>query len=573
MKARDDLLRDLGLSASDGGDANWDEIQASAGGALDRRLVEDMRALSLIGAYYRKRRREDEDAAAPSSDLWGDLQIVEEIGRGSYGTVFRARDTRLGREIALKVIRASEGDEGIRSSILREGERMARVKHPNLVTIFGVQIREGQIGLAMESIRGTTLHDLVAARGRLGAREAVLLGCDLCGAIAALHAAGLIHRDIKAGNVMREEGGRVVLMDLGAGAELRSIAQAAEGRTSGTPLYMAPEVLAGGAASAQSDIYSLGVLLYYAVTGSYPVTGDSLAELRRRHALGERTRLRDQRPDLPGPFVAVIERAIAPEPADRFKSAGEMEQSLLSALGGRPSVGGETQTAMARPLRSLSWRSRIAAAAGASALALILLFVWPGFLAPVTYTVAASLHRARHGAVEELLPGARVAPGDRLFLQFEASRTLHVYVLAEDDRGEAFLLFPLPGHSASNPLPGGTAHRLPPDRDGRSYNWGVSSAGGTEHFLIVASPKALTEFEAALAMLPAPKQAPSATALPLDERSLRGLRGIGLLQEAAPGSGGSGTRLAFAMARRLSGTSERSRGVWIRQIDLINPAR
>ncbi|MBD3162502.1 MAG: DUF4384 domain-containing protein, partial [Candidatus Eisenbacteria bacterium] len=220
-------------------------------------------------------------------------------------------------------------------------------------------------------------------------------------------------------------------------------------------------------------------------------------------------------------------------------------------------------------------RTRIAVglALAAAVVVALILFVWPGLLKPTLYTVEASLHRVRGGTVEELLPGARVAPGDRLFLEFEASRPLHVYVLAEDDRGEAFLLFPLPGHALANPLPGRSVHRLPPDKDGRTYSWGVSSAGGTEHLLIVASPEALEEFESTLAMLPTPKLASSERAIPLDRRALSGLRGIGLLHETDRSPEGPNGRVAFTMARRLSGRSERSQGVWVRQIDLVNPGR
>ncbi|MBD3160536.1 MAG: protein kinase, partial [Candidatus Eisenbacteria bacterium] len=330
MKARDDFLEALGLEASDGATTDWDEARASAEGRSDRKLVEDLRSLSMIADYYRRRRRESDPSG---SEPWSSLEILEEIGRGSYGTVYRARDTQLRREVALKVVHGPESGRGIPSSILEEGERMARVKHPNLLMIHGAQVHAGRVGLTMEFIRGTTLHDLIQDRGPLSGREAILLGCDLCGALAALHAAGLIHRDIKARNVMREEGGRIVLMDLGTGIDLRKKPDVEERGVSGTPLYMAPELLSGASGSVQSDIYSLGVLLYFAVSGTYPVAAESPEDLRRRHARGERRPLRDARPDLPSGLIAVIERALAPEPADRYRSAGEMEQALASSTG------------------------------------------------------------------------------------------------------------------------------------------------------------------------------------------------------------------------------------------------
>ena len=160
-----------------------------------------------------------------------------------------------------------------------------------------------------------------------------MIGQELCQALAAVHAAGLVHRDVKAQNVMRENGGRVVLMDFGAGLQL-SDGQSRAGSVTGTPLYLAPEVLEHGETSVQSDIYSLGVLLYHLVTNDYPVHGQTPAELIDAHKQGRVRHLRDVAPALPAWFVRAIERAIAPNPRDRFRTAGEFE----AALSGRTSI-------------------------------------------------------------------------------------------------------------------------------------------------------------------------------------------------------------------------------------------
>jgi serine/threonine protein kinase len=370
---------------------------------------------------------------------------------------------------------------------------------------------------------------------------------------------------------MREEGGRIVLMDLGSGTEIREEPDPDDGVLSGTPLYMAPELLAGGAADVRSDIYSLGVLLYYAVTGTYPVRGESLRELHRNHALERRHHLRDARPDLPAAFVEVIERALDPRRENRYASAGEMERALSAAMGLGES--GEIRRPRARGGSPASPRRFLGflAVGVAAIITAIVLFLWPGLMTGSSYTVDAALYRASDGGTEQLLPGARVATGDRLHLQFEASRAVHLYVLAEDDRGEAFLLFPLPGRSLSNPLPAKRMHRIPPDENGGRMSWGISSAGGTERVLIVASPKALVDFEEKLLTLPAPQRADAAMALPLDAEALAGLRGIGHLLEDGSAGDPAETRVAFDMARRLGGGAESTEGVWVRQIDLINP--
>jgi serine/threonine-protein kinase len=149
----------------------------------------------------------------------------------------------------------------------------------------------------------------------------------VCRALAAVHAAGLLHRDIKAQNVMREDGGRVVLMDFGAGLPVTEDPARAASIT-GTPLYLAPEVLERGEASARSDVYSVGVLLYHLVTGDFPVRGRGPSEILEAHAHGQVKRLGDVAPALDSWLVRVVERATAHDPRDRYATAGELEAAL-----------------------------------------------------------------------------------------------------------------------------------------------------------------------------------------------------------------------------------------------------
>jgi len=564
MTEREKLLQSLGLNVSDGQDLDSKDRAEFLASEADRRLVEDLQSLSLIADFYRTSRSDAQkyplgDNNQPAPKQWAHLSILERIGRGSSGAIYRAHDTELKRDVALKLINDTDLDKSLQPA-LREGEHLAKVRHPNLVTVYGAAHREGIFGLWMEHLSGSTLHDQIQNQGPQSAGESVLIGADLCGAMAALHKAGLLHRDIKAQNVIREEGGRIVLMDLGAGTVLSADDLESPDVQTGTPLYMAPELLAGGTATPQSDIYSLGVLLYYSVTGCYPVQAKTLGELKQKHLQGERRHLRDERADLSPEFIQVIERAIAPDPGERYSSAGEMESALMASTGDRNK----------RPkTRRLPLYTILAAA---TTIIAVILFLWPGLITGGDYTVEATLLRVESGGANALLPGSRVAPGDELYLQFEASQSMHLYVLAEDDRGEAYLLFPIPGQEARNPLPGNINHRLPPAKEGRLFNWGVSSAGGTEHFIIVASPEALTEFETAIAGLPSPRQAGAPSAIHLDRNSLSGLRGIGLLTEATNQDNTDTGRAAFAMARSLTAGAEQSRGIWVRQIDLINPA-
>ena len=206
---------------------------------------------------------------------------------------------------------------------------LARVRHPNVVTIYGVDRHDGVVGLWMELVDGLTLARVVATRGALDAREAALVGIDLCRAVAAVHKAGLVHRDIKAHNVMREGSGRIVLMDFGAG-ELRT-ERSGTGSAAGTPLYLAPELFDGAPATIGSDVYSMGVLLFHLVTRRYPVEGASLEQIAAAQARRERYRLSDLSPELPDSFSTIVERALDRDPARRYRTCDEMQRYLMDA--------------------------------------------------------------------------------------------------------------------------------------------------------------------------------------------------------------------------------------------------
>ena len=332
-----ELLRHIRLLAQ------ISDVQRAEAGALDEAALR-ARARAIVSVLpfdEAPTRRDSAHAATASMDLgervvverWGRLELLELVGKGTFGDVYRARDAQLQREVAVKLLHVRRSHDGLVDRMLHEARALARVQHPNVVVVHDAEERDGRVGLCMEFVRGRTLEQLLLAEGPRGAREAAVIGQELCQALAAVHAAGLVHRDVKAQNVMRENGGRVVLMDFGAGLQL-SDGQSRAGSVTGTPLYLAPEVLEHGETSVQSDIYSLGVLLYHLVTNDYPVHGQTPAELIEAHKQGRVRHLRDVAPTLPAWFVRAIERAIAPNPRDRFRTAGEFE----AALAGRTSI-------------------------------------------------------------------------------------------------------------------------------------------------------------------------------------------------------------------------------------------
>jgi eukaryotic-like serine/threonine-protein kinase len=276
--------------------------------------------------------RAGERPASPAPRAWGRFRLLGRIGKGAFGEVYRAFDTHLNHEVALKL---SASDRWPNAHALRESRNLARVRHPNVVALYDAGTSEGRVGLWMELIRGATLSELLRNFGSFSAGEATIIGEDLCRALAAVHAAGLIHGDIKAQNVMREHGGRVVLMDFGASQGFDETCHEL-GRLTGTPVYLAPEVLSGGDPTIATDIYSLGVLLFHLVTCDYPVQKASVEELREAHRRGHVRRLDDLRPSLPEVFVTAIQRALDSNPDKRYGSADEMQAAMSHVLSQLP---------------------------------------------------------------------------------------------------------------------------------------------------------------------------------------------------------------------------------------------
>jgi eukaryotic-like serine/threonine-protein kinase len=306
------------------------------------------------------------DSALPGQlDRWGPFERLQRVGRGSFGEVYRAYDPTLQRLVALKLLlpRGLDRDAEARS-LLKEARAMARIRHPNVVPIYGVDQHHDRVGFWSDFVQGQTLSDVLATQGPLGPREAALVGIDVSRAVGAVHAAGFIHRDIKAGNVMRETGGRILLMDFGLTYE-----SGADFNRSGTPAYMAPEILAGEPATVASDVYAIGVLLFNLLTGRYPVEGRDLDRLRAAHDTGARVTLLDVRPDLPQALAHVVETAMSPDPRKRYGSAGQLVAALSEAIGmGSGALAGRP------PGKAHAFRAWMLLPAVAAAVALVLAF-------------------------------------------------------------------------------------------------------------------------------------------------------------------------------------------------------
>ena len=228
-------ITDLARAILEGTPVDWRGVESTADGGV-RSILDELRLLAALVDFHREQRATHEPV--PSTTTWGHLRVLEPIGNGAFGQVYRAWDTRLDREVALKLLPAnSDAGDARASSIIHEGRLLARVRHPNIVTIYGAERIGDTIGLWMERVDGETVEQRLSRHAPLEPSVAIEIGIQICHAVAAVHKAGLLHRDIKAQNVMLAVDGRAVLMDFGTGRELAG-ASAAATSLAGTPLYL-----------------------------------------------------------------------------------------------------------------------------------------------------------------------------------------------------------------------------------------------------------------------------------------------------------------------------------------------
>ncbi len=255
------------------------------------------------------------------------------LGSGVHASVYEAEDLTLGRRVALKVVYSGWNDETAQRTFLREARTLARIQHPNVVSVWSAAASEGRLLIALEYIEGRNLRQALAAKGVLPPNEAARIARDIASALAAVHAAGILHRDVNPNNVMLESSGRAVLLDFSV-ARLKGAEGLRRGGTLGSPVFEAPEVLAGEAPTERSDVYALGILLLWMCSGASPFEGDTWEDLRRAAIEGRRRPLAEVAPAMPAALRRIVERALAREPAERYESANALKAELDTFLVG-----------------------------------------------------------------------------------------------------------------------------------------------------------------------------------------------------------------------------------------------
>jgi len=448
--------------------------------------LEALRVVADVAAGCRRLQAAATAAQSPALFRWGKLEVHGLVASGASADVYRAYDPALGIDVALKLHREAPHSPTA-ARFLAEARHLARVRQRNVVGVYGAALHDGRAGLWCEWIEGRSLTQMLQDHGALAPAEAAYVGVELCAALAALHAAGILHGDLKPANVLRERGGRIVLVDLGAGGRPQEINSASADY--GTPAYLPPEVLAGAARRPEHDLYALGRLIETLLAGA--------ADASRPAAI-------------PPALQRVLARATAAAADRRYARAADMQHDLVAALAEIHGV-----DAAPPPRGRRRW---VAALAAAGLLAFGLLAAQRWLASP--WNTDLQLLRRTDAGVTPLASGATLAQGDRLVLDLSSSRPVHVYVLNEDAGGDLHVLFPLRGLDLANPLPANGRVRLPGSNRGRELSWEITSSGQREEFLVVLASAPLTQIQHLV----------DSAAVALDVE-----RGVGRVRAEAPG--------------------------------------
>jgi serine/threonine protein kinase len=315
-----------------GRDENW--LGKYVAGALGDTQTDDLEsAANILPPAW----MELVDGPSPAKAIGpiGPYRIDRRIGRGAMGVVFQAFDSKLVRPVAIKFLTPRLAASPLaRARFAREGQAAAAIKHTNVVTIYNIDDHEGLPYLVMEYVDGITLADRLEREGMLERKSILRIGLQLARGLAAAHEQGLVHRDIKPGNILLEGGlDQVKITDFG----LASIATepwrlTASGVLLGTPAYMSPEQARLSAIDHRSDLFSLGSVLYHMCTGELPFPGPTLKATLTGVREAEPRLIRDLNPDIPVALEDLIRRLMAKDPEDRYQSASELVSALADEL-------------------------------------------------------------------------------------------------------------------------------------------------------------------------------------------------------------------------------------------------
>jgi serine/threonine protein kinase len=266
----------------------------------------------------------------------GKYKVLARVGRGGMGTVYRAADETLQRDVALKILNTDVNDPAVGRRFQAEAVAIARLNHPGIATIFELFEDDGRWLMAMEFVRGENLEDLIARAGALPVDRAADLVTQALLALAHAHGMGVVHRDLKPANLMLSEAGRIKIMDFGIARIAGSEHLTSAGLRMGTPAYMSPEQVMGHEIDARTDVYAMGCVLYFLLTAKLPFGGESALDQAQARLKDEPTPIRMVRGDVPDWMVDVLARAMARDAGGRFQTADTFREALRRGAAGLP---------------------------------------------------------------------------------------------------------------------------------------------------------------------------------------------------------------------------------------------
>jgi len=260
---------------------------------------------------------------------FGRYEILDKLGEGAMGVVYRARDQSLGRVVALKMLSAElSGEEELLQRFQREAEAVGRLSHPNIVTVYDVGDAEGQLYMAMELLEGDDLRSLIERRVHVPLADRVRILQKICEGVAYAHSRGVVHRDIKPANILVTSDGRVKLLDFGLARVATRSTITRQGVILGTPDYMAPEQAMGKGTDRRSDAFSAGAVFYELLTGAKPFKGKTLHGVLYQIISEEPAPLLTVNPDLPAQLASIVHGMLRKDPEKRYASLEELGRAL-----------------------------------------------------------------------------------------------------------------------------------------------------------------------------------------------------------------------------------------------------
>ena len=295
----------------------------------------------------------------------GRYELQRLLGAGGVGRVYAAIDTRLDRRVAIKLVSADQAESNDPASTARfvaEARIGARFAHPNAVSVFDAGSSDGYLYLVTELVAGANLAQHLDAHGRLDVNHAVRVADQILGALEAAHAAGIVHRDVKPSNVLLDNEGNGKLADFGIAKRLDDVESSltADGQFVGTPRYASPEQAAGRPATAATDVYATGVVLFEMLTGRPLYEGDEPVAVAIANQTAPIPDVRAIRPDVPAELAAVVRKALAKSPSDRYPDAGALRRALAEVVSSPvATVGGrDTRAYPSSPLATTAIQQR-----------------------------------------------------------------------------------------------------------------------------------------------------------------------------------------------------------------------